>query len=589
MFRRENPLLLLALMLSCGLLGAAAVVLTRLSGGIALLWVANAPLLAVLLARRPKHWGWPLAAAVAGEMIAAPFVVRIPSISAPLILVSIGEAVIAAALMRYWRVADAPLAGGRAVARFVAAAGILAPGIAGVAGALLVAPRVWHGFGHIWFDWLVGHGLGALIATPVVLLLLDPRAVLAKFGSPMRAVEAAALMALVAATTFLVFDADHLPLLFATTVPVLIATMRFDRLGATVSVALVAAIGGAMTLAGHGPMMLIEGGAGSRLQFFQLFLAVQFLLALPIAAVLSDRAALLRALAASEARYRLLADHATDAMLTLEPDGTIRFASAAVRDLAGLDPAALAGRNALSLVADADRERVRATHHLALASPEQSFTIEYRIRAADGRESWFETNTRAVLGDEGEIAAVVSVVRAIGARKAREAELQRQATTDPLTGLLNRGAIRARIDSAAASGRPAMLALLDLDHFKRINDTSGHAAGDAVLLGFADLLLDNVRPGDAVGRIGGEEFVILIQGAGPTQARAACERIRTALAAAPLAMGAEGPIFVTASIGLAPLGGNSNEAFRIADAALYRAKDSGRDRIETAEALAISV
>lgn len=112
--------------------------------------------------------------------------------------------------------------------------------------------------------------------------------------------------------------------------------------------------------------------------------------------------------------------------------------------------------------------------------------------------------------------------------------------------------------------------------------------GKLRLLGFADLLLDNVRPGDAIGWIGGEEFVILFQGASPVQARAACERIRGAPTAAPLAMGAEGPIFVTTSAGLAPLGRNANHAFRIADTALYRAKGKGRDRVESAEPLAVN-
>lgn len=580
--------MLLAIVASYGLLAAAAIVLTRLSGGIAMLWVATAPLLAVLLARRPRHWRGPVLAAMLGNLIASLSVSPLFALSLPIACCNMFEAMLGAALLRRWRIASSPLGGSRALALFVLGVGVIAPAVSGLMAAPIVGLSIGHGIAGVWLDWVIGHGLGSLIATPVALLALEPRLVIAKFGSRVRLAEAGALTALVAGVTWIVFRQDNAPLLFVVSLPVLVATIRFQRLGAAASVAMVALIGGGMTLAGHGPVMLVEAAGGTQLQFFQLFLAAQFLLSLPVAAILSERAALHQALAESEARYRLVADNVTDAMLTLDPDGTIRFASEATRELGFFAPVSLIGRNALSLVIEEDRERVRAIHLAALRRPEESFTVEYRIRKADRAIAWFETNTRAVAGEGGEIGAVVSVVREIGVRKAREAELQRQATTDPLTGLLNRGAIRARIDAAAAADHPAILAMLDLDHFKRINDTSGHETGDAVLLAFADLLHDSVRPGDSVGRIGGEEFAIVFANLSPAQAHAACERLRAALAAIPLAMGAEGPIFVTASIGLADLSGSAAMAVRAADAALYAAKARGRDRIELAAGIALT-
>ena len=583
MYRRERPVLLLAITASYAALAAVAILLTRLGGGVALLWLANAPLLAVLTTRRPRHWRGPALAATLGGTLAAMITLPAPHFPMLFSALNVAETMFAVTLLRRWRVADSPFGNGRAVALFVVAAGLLAPMFSGTVAAMLVRPHLGQSFGTIWLDWVIGRGLGNLIGTPVALMFVDPRRIFDKLANRAAIGEAAAVTAMVVATTCLVFSIDSIPLLFVVSVPVLVATIRFQRLGAAASVAIVAAIGGGMTLAGHGPIMLVHGEAGTRLQVFQLFLGAQFVLALPVAAVLSERSTLLRALVESEARYRLLADNATDAILSLDPDGTIRFASAATFELGLFTPESLVGRNALRLVIEEDRDRVRAAHASTLRHPDRHFSVEYRIRKADGTISWFESNMRAVLGDLGEIAAAVSVVREIGTRKAREAELERQATTDPLTGLLNRAAIRERLDRAAKDqAERTSIAIFDLDHFKRINDRNGHATGDAVLLAFADLLHDKLRPCDSIGRIGGEEFMVLLDDLTPDQAVAACERLRHAVAEAPLAMGVDGPIFVTVSIGLSPLSSDAGQAVRAADTALYAAKAAGRDRIKLA-------
>jgi diguanylate cyclase (GGDEF)-like protein/PAS domain S-box-containing protein len=581
----DNPRVLIALAVSYALLAAGAIALTRLSGGVALLWVATAPLIALLAARPARRWPALILAAMVGNITAGIAASPLSMIALPISIANMTEAMIAAALLRHWQVSDSPIGSMRSVALFVLAAGVAAPALSGLIGAGVVSLTLTHRFASIWLDWVIGHGLGSLIATPLVLLALHSQMVREKFPSRWRIAEMAGHALLIAGVASFVFAQDRLPLLFVVSLPVLIATTRFHRLGAIAGVAIVAVIGGGMTLLGHGPVMLVQGAGGSQLQFFQLFLAVQFLIALPVASLLSQRAHLFAALSDSEARYRMLADQATDAMLTLKPDGTIRFASAAARELGLYDPEALVGRNALALVIPEDRDHVREVHLEALRIPGESLSVEYRIAKANGEIGWFESNMRAVADATGQVRTVVSVVREIEARKAREADLERQATTDPLTGLLNRGAIRARIDAAArAEGPPAILALVDLDHFKAINDTHGHATGDAVLLGVADLVHENIRPGDWAGRIGGEEFALLFAGVTLAQAQMACDRLARLLAEAPLAMGRDGPIFVTMSAGLVSLGGDPNAAFRAADAALYRAKANGRNRVELAEA-----
>ena len=522
----------------------------------------------------------------AGLMLAALAVSPFPLMSCGLVVPGLAEAVLAAALLRRWGVARELFLSTRSVPAFVAAAALIAPALSGALGAAIADLALPARFGGLWFDWMLGHGMGNLIATPFAVLIArrnDGWLESVRMAGWKRVV---AIKAMVVVTTALVFSQQALPLLFLPILPVLVATFALRRCGGAMSVLSVAVVGGLLTIYGHGPVMLIHASQALRLQFFDFYLAVLFLVALPVAATLNERGRLHTALAESEARYRLLADHATDIMLTLDVDGTIRFASAAVRELGYYEPQALIGRNAMELVVTEDRARVSATHVAALAAPERNHSVEYRATKANGDISWFETNTRAVRTPSGNVSAVVSIIRDLSGRKQREDELVRAATTDPLTGLLNRAAFRvAATDALAAArrGTPSTLAILDLDHFKRVNDTHGHAAGDNALLMLADLLRENLRGDDAIGRIGGEEFAILFRGLALGAAGPICERLCAQLAVRTFRAGTN-DVGVTMSVGLAELcpGFGLDLSFNAADGALYRAKQNGRNRIELA-------
>lgn len=194
----------------------------------------------------------------------------------------------------------------------------------------------------------------------------------------------------------------------------------------------------------------------------------------------------------------------------------------------------------------------------------------------DGRWlQWTET-----LLDSGWMLTVASDITALKLQERRIAQLHADALqaslTDPLTGVSNRRHILALTEQAlhdhAVHGTPASVALLDIDHFKRINDSHGHQAGDEVLRGFAQACRAQLRPHDGVGRIGGEEFMLLLPGADLDTASAIVERLRQALQ--------WGPPGCTFSGGLAaPRPGECVEALlRRADAALYAAKRAGRNR-----------
>lgn len=163
--------------------------------------------------------------------------------------------------------------------------------------------------------------------------------------------------------------------------------------------------------------------------------------------------------------------------------------------------------------------------------------------------------------------------------------LRQQSLVDPLTGLPNRRAFDAALvqeRERVVRGGPRFAVLaLDLDHFKRVNDTWGHAAGDAVLEQTAQRLRATVRKMDTVARTGGEEFVVLAPATSHEAALVLAERIRTSVCAQPFQL-ADGPLAVTVSVGVAtylPDEAEARQLLKRADVALYRAKESGRNRV----------
>ncbi len=185
-------------------------------------------------------------------------------------------------------------------------------------------------------------------------------------------------------------------------------------------------------------------------------------------------------------------------------------------------------------------------------------------------------------------------VRAALRTKAVVDRLAAEATSDPLTGLVNRKVVRMRVERAIAlaerQARPLALLMLDVDRFKQINDSHGHAAGDAVLVAVARRIQAVARETDTVARYGGDEFLVLLEETEPDRALEIGGRIRASVSAEPIALrpasssvGSEGPrIHVSASVGVAswdPSLVDADALFAAVDEALYRAKARGRGRV----------
>ncbi len=209
---------------------------------------------------------------------------------------------------------------------------------------------------------------------------------------------------------------------------------------------------------------------------------------------------------------------------------------------------------------------------------------EVTNRRKDGSLYVEDETITPVRNEKGEVARFVAVKRDVTERKRAEEAIVHLARHDPLTDLPNRRVVEenlVRLLARTARKIPSALLLVDLDNFKEVNDRSGHAAGDEVLRGFARLFLEAVRPGDLVGRIGGDEFVVLLEGAGPEEAVSVAERIRDRAVTVGLPPGYDGPP-VGASVGIALVAGHRHawEVLETADAALYDAKSGGKGRVE---------
>jgi len=209
--------------------------------------------------------------------------------------------------------------------------------------------------------------------------------------------------------------------------------------------------------------------------------------------------------------------------------------------------------------------------------------VEYRLIGADGVLRWVRDRGRIRAQDgrrflDGSILDVTEMHRIREELVEARAEADRLAHIDHLTGVANRRSLAPVLDRHA--GRPVGLLLLDLDHFKQINDAHGHAAGDAVLIAVADRLRTSVRGDDAVLRMGGEEFLVVLRDiADEGQLREIGEKLRERIGSEPIRIGATA-VRVTASVGaasVAPDDTNYEAGVSRADRALYAAKQDGRD------------
>ncbi|WP_104524304.1 sensor domain-containing diguanylate cyclase [Blastococcus atacamensis] len=282
----------------------------------------------------------------------------------------------------------------------------------------------------------------------------------------------------------------------------------------------------------------------------------------------------------SQTRLELLLANSADVIGIVDADGIITYMSPAVESLLGRPASDYVGRTAIQLADPRDQARLRAV--VASAGDAASGGVadtDIRVQHSSGGTRWVEMRISGRVDAVG-IAGWVVNFREVTDRKLFEDELRRQARTDPLTGLLNRTAFNEQLAAATNEVDPAAppaVLFVDVDDFKNINDTLGHAAGDELLLVVASRLSAQVRGGDVVARLGGDEFALLLTGADGERLRDVADRLLTAMRA-PLEIAGRA-VTVTASIGgaLAEPGCSAERLLHRADTAMYTAKRAGKD------------
>jgi diguanylate cyclase (GGDEF)-like protein/PAS domain S-box-containing protein len=281
-------------------------------------------------------------------------------------------------------------------------------------------------------------------------------------------------------------------------------------------------------------------------------------------------------------RFRAIFDHIRDyAIYTIALDGTVEEWNQSLQRYAGWQASDVEGQSIRMFFSSGQP----ATETL-LAEAERIGSVETEgpQRKRDGSVLWADTVITALPDETGSVRGFVVVSRDMTERKRLEDDLKLLASADALTGADNRrqGQVRlaAEFDRYAGDGQPFSVLMLDIDHFKSINDRYGHPAGDAVLRALVQTCKAALRTMDTVARWGGEEFLLILSGTCASAAMPVAERLRAEIAAMRVDVPGGATITLTASIGVAePMGGDPGELLRRADEALYAAKTGGRNRV----------
>jgi len=270
-------------------------------------------------------------------------------------------------------------------------------------------------------------------------------------------------------------------------------------------------------------------------------------------------------------------DNAPTGMAVLTPEGVLTACNRALTELVGRPAAELLGHTLFEVTHPDDLARAHESCRRMRTTEQEVLRHECRLLRDDGSVVWVLISAAQVAAAQGRAAHLIMHFQDVGERKALEAEIVHRSLHDPLTGLANRVLLFDRIAHALVradrTASPTCLFLLDLDGFKEVNDTAGHAAGDELLQHFAGRLSAVLRPGDTAARLGGDEFVVLCEDTSERQAELIAERLRAA-AAWPFDL-PTGRVTISASVGVSTSADPSDdpaELVRRADMSMYAVK-----------------
>lgn len=288
-------------------------------------------------------------------------------------------------------------------------------------------------------------------------------------------------------------------------------------------------------------------------------------------------------LMSSERRFRLLAENISDALVDVD-SGVIAWVSPSLREMVGWNPEDWIGRRYEDFVHPDDLTPTRqAWKNTTLG---RSTIHRFRMRSKDLAYHWVEAHAKPFVDCHVKPGRFVESFRSVDDVVNAERELDRRATTDPLTGLLNRQELMNRLTSIAPHSRRSEadtgVLFCDLDNFKEVNDRWGHLVGDEVLRRVAQTVTAHVRADDFVARVGGDEIMVsLTHLGGLDDALGVADKIRRAVARPIQLDSAEVKVTLSIGVAMAHMGEDVDHLIARADQAMYRAKHAGRDRVVT--------
>ncbi|MGB3377244.1 MAG: diguanylate cyclase [Allopontixanthobacter sediminis] len=564
--------------------------------GMATMWPPSGLLLGVLLLNRRDRWPGLILACAAASAAANYMAHSDPLLTAGFTVANMIESVLVIRLLGKEARQFGAFGEPHRIIRF--AASVIAGGLTSAAIATYFVGGCSFG---VFVSWATTVILGMLIVTPIIVTTAHYMNRRRRPVSRAEILSSVIALGLVGTVTMLVFTQATYPLLFVPLAAVIMVTYLFGPPGAAASVFVIAVIGSIATTNGLGPIPALEGDRYINVLFFQFFLGVALLSSFPLAALLAQRANNLADLEHSNRMLEMAerAAHVGHWRVDLRTNKLVW--SAEVYRIHGYDsayqptvPAAIQAYHR------DDRKRVLACLK-ETADTGVPFKFDARLVRKDGSirhiSSSGEMERNPVTGQPAAVVGmfmdVTDRVNSLSqlelARKAAEVEARNAAIlaeTDQLTGLANRRKIledlRGEIARAEAFGEPLAIAVLDVDHFKNINDTLGHAAGDEVLTRLGQIFTRSLRSSDRVGRVGGEEFVLVLPGMTADTATPLAERLRAEIA--DLEWPEAGLDQVTVSIGIAghSRGLDDRALMLAADLALYSAKRDGRNLLRVA-------
>lgn len=560
---------------------------TRFAGGLALVWPGTAIGAALFLTLPRERHALAGAALVALSTIATSVFGFGPKWALPLAVVNVFEAWLIAWLLVRFRPQRDYVDSEAGIVCLGFFAGLVGPAIAAIPGAVIVTQIVGKTVAEHAVSWVIGHGLGTLLAMPLALLLeayrRDKFLPLREQG---RTLAFLGLVLFTIAVSAFAFLQSTFPSLFFPVVPLVLASFRFGRFGASVVVLMISMAAAGSLGMNVGVFAELQIPLWEKALFMQFYLATLLLISLPVAVALKQRQRFLEELVDREAMQRLIADHSDDALLHLDQHGTIRFASPASSRLSGRDDTD--GLHLDAFFSDFDKQVVSDALDAAADHPGRTEIVERSVER-DGKTRWLEAKLRAIESSKQQASAFVVTIRDVTERKLEEIQASFEARTDALTGLPNRRAFLDQLESRleVADKQPFAFALIDLDHFKRVNDAFGHAVGDTVLKEVAEIMRASASQDCFFARLGGEEFGMIAVGPALESTAIVCEGLRRAIQQHVMTDVDGGNFSITASIGIAVISErcSTSMAMQAADGPLYSAKASGRNCVRHAQDL----